>query len=103
MFLDDRMTNHAVCRMQQRGMTKSTLSFVLENADRDKFVGAGCREHWISRKHLKRLRRNGVGSRLVERSAGIVVLISADGAIITVFHKTVRSRNKKNKQHPLTH
>ena len=26
-----------------------------------------------------------------------------DGTIITVFHKTERTRNKKNKQHPIIH
>jgi len=103
MLTDANMTNHAVCRMQQRGMTKSTLSFVLEHADRDQFVGAGCLENWISRKHLKRLRQDGMSSQLIERSAGVAVIVAADGAIITVFHRTERTRNKKNKQHPIIH
>ena len=42
-------------------------------------------------------------SQLVERSAGIAVIVAADGAIITVFHKTERTRNKKNKKHPIIH
>ena len=87
MLTDANMTNHAVCRMQQRGMTKSTLSFVLENADRDKFVGAGCRENWISRGHLKSLRKDGVASQLIERATGIGVIVSADNSVVTVFHK----------------
>ena len=103
MIADTKMTEHALCRMQQRGMTKSTMSFVLEHADRDKFVGAGCREHWISRKQLIRLRKTGVSSQLVERSTGIAFIVAADGTIVTVFHKTERTRNKKNKQHIQVH
>ena len=95
MLTDANMTNHAVCRMQQRGMTKSTLSFVLEHADRYKFVGEGCLENWISRKHLKQLRQDGMPSQLVERSAGIAVIVADDGAIITVFHKTEGPETRK--------
>jgi hypothetical protein len=102
MSQDVRMTDHALCRMQQRGLTKATLSFVLANADRYQFVGKGCQELWISQKNLKRLKNGGESSRVIERSSGIAVIISSDGVVVTVFHKTERARNKNKMRTGIT-
>ena len=92
------LTNHASTRMQQRGVMVRSLEFVLENADKSEFVGSGCREQWISRRHLATLRRKGEDRRLIDRADSIAVVLSEDGAIVTIYHKTDRTRHKKNKQ-----
>jgi hypothetical protein len=93
------LSNHASTRMQQRGVNPRSVEFVLDNADKSEFVGSGCREQWISRRRLSRLRRRGADGNLIERAAGVSIIISSDDMIVTVFHKTVRTRHKKNKQH----
>ena len=93
------LSNHASARMQQRGVNPRSVEFVLDNADKSEFVGSGCREQWISRRRLSSLRRRGADGNLIERAAGVSIVISNDDMIVTVFHKTVRTRHKKNKQH----
>ena len=96
------VTEHANVRMRQRGIRDAALAFVLANADKSLFVGKGCRERWISRRELKELRRSGAPVSLLERSGSLSVVISEDEAVVTVYHKFQRTRQKKNKQH-LTH
>ena len=93
------LSNHASARMQQRGINSRALGFILDNADKSEFVGSGCREQWISRRHLTKLRRRGADGHLAERAAGISIVVSSDERVVTVFHKTGRTRHKKNKQH----
>jgi hypothetical protein len=93
------LSNHASVRMQQRGVNPRALGFILENADKSEFVGSGCREQWISRRRLTALRRTHTDRRLIERSSGVAVVVSEDGVIVTIYHKTNRMRHKKNKQH----
>ncbi len=93
------LSNHASARMQQRGVNLRALGFVLDNADKSEFVGSGCREQWISRRHLSMLRLRGADGHLIERAAGVSIVISNDDMIVTVFHKTCRARHKKNKKH----
>ena len=99
MISNIELSNHASARMQQRGVNHRALGFVLDNADKSEFVGSGCREQWISRRHLSRLRRRGADGHLIERAAGVSIVVSNDDMIVTVFHKTERTRHKKNKQH----
>jgi hypothetical protein len=99
MIEQPQMSMHANARMQQRGIPFRSLELILENADRYEFVGSGCKEQWISRKRLKALRNLNVNQRLIERAAGVAIVVSEDGVVVTVYHKTVRGRRKKNKQH----
>lgn len=93
------LTDHASTRMQQRGVSIRVIDFVLWNADKSEFVGSGCREKWISRRRLSALRRAGADCQLIGRANGVAAVVSIDDTIITVFHKTERTRHKKNKQH----
>jgi len=86
------LSNHASTRMQQRGVSTRVVEFVLWNADKSEFVGSGCREKWISRHRLSALRRTGADCQLVDRAKGISAVISIDDLVVTVFHKTERTR-----------
>ena len=99
MNVNYEITNHACTRMQQRGVPIIAIDYVLENFDKSEFVGSGCQEKWISRRRLTSLRKNGEKSRLLDRAAGVAVIISGDNTIVTIYHKTERTRHKKSKQH----
>jgi hypothetical protein len=99
MHMSFGLTNHASARMQQRGLSMQAVDYVLENADKSEFVGSGCREKWISRRCLRALRGSGEHSHLIDRATGVAVIVSEDDMVVTIYHKTKRTRHKKNKQH----
>ena len=81
------LTDHANRRIQQRGISRKTISFVTSNADIDLHAGEGCHSLRISRQHMALLAKNGAKAALMERSRSVVVLINIDtNEIITVLH-----------------
>ena len=51
-------TSHAQARVQQRGIKKEIIDFILTEADQDKPAGRGCRSLFVSKRKLDKLVRN---------------------------------------------
>ena len=85
------MSDHAARRTRQRGIKKSFVEFVLDEADAYEYVGGAYRS-FISKKKLKRLIIDEV---LTPSEAGRVqnvVVVERDDTILTVYHKTKKLR-----------
>jgi len=84
-------TDHAVHQAKARGVPKSLVHLICENADRDPFIGQGRRALTISRKRLRRLNRE-IPAAIRDRLDGLAVVIDRDGrTIVTVLHATPKS------------
>lgn len=77
------LTEHAMKRMRQRGITDSLLHLVYMEADRSAPCGAGCAAIQVSRKKADQL-RTSIGSD-AERARNVVLVVSADGAVVTAI------------------
>ena len=90
------LSDHAVRRIQQRGISIETLEFVIAEADVWLHAYAGCYSVRISKKKLARLSKEGASATLIERAANVVIVIDPEdfNKIITVLHDhgTKRSR-----------
>ena len=51
-------SNHAQKRMQQRGIKKETVEFVLRHGDRQEYVGRDTSSVYLSKKMIGRLSRS---------------------------------------------
>lgn len=74
------LSAHAERRAQQRGVTQRDLALLLDHADVDVPVGAGCR---ALRVHPQTARRQNLGDRLPRIAA---VEDGQTGEIVTVLH-----------------
>ena len=82
-----RMTNHAVMRCNQRGIRTEVVGLVLAHFDRDFHAGAGAAAISISRARLAELQRDGVPADVIGRAGHTILIITADGAIITALNR----------------
>lgn len=83
------LTEHAMNRMRQRGITDSLLHLVYMEADRLAPCGGGCTAVQISRKKANRLRIL-IGSD-AERARNVVLVVSGDGVVVTALRRGRRS------------
>lgn len=81
------LSTHAVVRCQQRGVSHEVLDLLFERFDVERNVGRGCHAISCSREALALARRSGVAAALIERLAGVVVIIAPDGAVVTVMNR----------------
>jgi hypothetical protein len=72
------ISRHAARRMAQRGITRRRLAALLENADREAFVGSGATSLSVSRKTAGALN-------LDDRLSGFAAILGDDGTIITIL------------------
>ncbi len=82
-----RFTLHALARLRQRGIREGQCTQVLDWADTARDVGGNCHAVSCSAAGLRRARAGGVPPQLLERLAGLVLIIGADGVIVTVVNR----------------
>ena len=97
------LSNHATCRVQQRGIATETLEFVMTEADVWLHAYEGCYSIRISKKRLVRLSRDGSPATLIERATNVVIVIAPEdfNKIVTVLHDDGAKRSRRyRKQYP---
>lgn len=86
-----RMTDHALSRAQQRGVSSRIITAVMAHADIRPWVGSGCRSHMISRRRLSELPDEVLSPSEKERASGVAVVTDlADRVVVTVLHANGR-------------
>lgn len=83
---DPSLTGHATTRCNQRGIKKDIIDLVVANFDRDYETHDGATAISISRERLAELEGEGVPRALIGRASRTVLIVSADGAIITAMN-----------------
>lgn len=78
-----KMTTHASARRQQRGIAGGVMEAVLAFGDAYR-AGDGCMAYFLgeqaARRHAPSLRR------VADRARNVAVVVSGDGAVVTVQH-----------------
>ena len=83
-------TSHAQARVQQRGIKKEVIDFILMEADQDKPAGRGCRSLFVSKRKLAKLvKNNELMPKFASRVSGVVI-VEAEDEIVTIYHKSRR-------------
>jgi hypothetical protein len=91
-----KLSQHAETRINQRGITKDTLSFIMDHADTWLHSGEGCMSARISKKKCKILCKKQTSASVVDRANNVVVVISSSNAkIVTALH----DKGAKNSRH----
>ncbi len=85
------LTQHAACRMQQRGIKPETIEILLESGARERDHRGGT-ILYIDKPARRRLRdQYGLEHyKAIERQLGAYVVVGEDGSVITVGHRTKR-------------
>lgn len=78
-----RMTEHAMKRCRQRGVTDAMMAAVLAHADREAHCGGGCTAVQISRRSIERMTISADTD--PERLRNLVVVLNDAGDIVTVL------------------
>lgn len=86
------LTDHALIQAKRRGISLETLETVLTLGDRRTRVPGDCRVISLSRKHADYLIVRGLPAGELDRAVGINVIVSREGAIVTVEHQYGRIR-----------
>ena len=80
------LSKHAVRRAQQRGIKLDTLEFAILHGDTLLHAGEGLQSMRISKKHSKKLVRNGEKPSTMEKAKNVVLVFDpASGIIVTVL------------------
>lgn len=78
-----KLTNHASVRQQQRGILVGVMEAVLAFGDVYR-AGNGCVAYFLGeqavRRHARQLRR------VADRARNVAVVVSGEGAVVTVQH-----------------
>jgi|GEM_PF-1741326 len=78
-----KLTNHSTLRQQQRGILDGVMEAVLAFGDVYR-AGDGCLAYFLgdqaARRHALQLRR------VADRARNVAVVVSGDGAVVTVQH-----------------
>jgi len=80
------LSSHATRRSQQRGIRHEAIDFVYATFDVDRDVGDGRRALSCSRGALDKALREGAATALVDGARRLVLIIGADGVIVTVMN-----------------
>ena len=93
-FRDFSITQHAMARCQQRGIPKKYLELIYKEADREFPTNDNALSITISKNRLKYLvNQRKISPKEAEKIFN-VVLIEADGTLITVFHSSRKWKRK---------
>mgnify|MGYP001806918580 CR=1 FL=1 len=90
------LSHHAWRRAAQRGISAEVVSTLLMVADRHSHVGRGCTALTVTRRALRRLRRDGLPAVLVERLAGLTVILGTSGGAVTLYREDRASRTGRS-------
>ncbi|MFN3591657.1 MAG: hypothetical protein ACK4TG_05675 [Thermaurantiacus sp.] len=94
-----RFTEHSKLRIVQRGVQAKIFGFLYREHDLEVDCGNGCSMLMISHERLERLAAAGVPAQLLDRLAGLCMILSSDNALVTVMHlrgKAGKSRERKH-------
>lgn len=83
-----QLTQHAMIRMQQRGIRESDVD-CLARYGRTEYDHRGARVLYFDRSAQRRLAAS-LGGRAAERVGGLYAVVASDGAVVTVGHRTHR-------------
>lgn len=100
--VSDQFCAHARQRTQQRGIREGELSLVLIERDREIPVGSGCLALAISRDRRKELVSEGYPPCIVDRAIGLIVVVTAEGKVVTVF-RACGGRGRRYRKPFFTH
>ena len=82
-------SKHARKRMQQRGIKKETVEFVLRHGDRQEYVGRDTSSVYLSKKMIARLSRSKmIRASAIDKASKIIVLIAQE-MIVTAFPRHI--------------
>lgn len=88
-----RFTEHALKQAQRRAIAHEILALVLHHHNRSQKLAGRARAIWISRRGRKVLARTGIPPGIVERAAGVrLIVCMRTDEVITCEHATVRRR-----------
>ena len=95
---------HAEARCQQRGIPRLLVDILFDVADRRVPVSNGREAVSLSRAEAKRLRRAGEPAAMLDRLAGVAVVLEPTGLVVTVLHPIDGRyrrdrRNRRNRRH----
>ena len=86
-------SKHARRRMQQRGIKKETVEFVLRHGDRQEYVGRDTSSVYLSKKMIGRLSRSKmIRASVIDKASKIIVLIAQEMIVTAMSRKTGRPR-----------
>ncbi len=90
------VSKHAAARAQQRGLGAATMNSISLHADRETWVGRGCRLVHVTRGRLKELvERDVLTPTSAERLAGAALIFGEDEGVVTAMHLTRRWHGPK--------
>ena len=99
-----KFSKHAVKRMQQRGIKKETVLFIMAEADREIIAGNGCIAQYISRSHIAYLVKRRLIAPGMAGLARDIVIITEGWTIVTLYHDGGRGPiSKLNNRHARKH
>lgn len=84
--MQQRLTKHAQMRMQQRGVKDLRMEILRNLADLELPVGRGLHAMRLSQRALSEARAQGLSAQEADRLQRMVLVESADGALVTVAH-----------------
>ena len=79
------VTRHASNRVRQRGICSLALALLIEAADLETYVGAGCIRLELSKAAAANLILEGARRETVERAYRLTAIVSEDGALVTAY------------------
>ena len=92
-IIENIFSKHALKRTKQRGIRPSTISFILDHADKYKHANESCISQFVSQRKLKKLIEENIISPAKAALIEGVVVIAKDNTVVTVFHKRIRMRS----------
>ena len=84
-----RYSQHAICRLAQRGVSAETIRMLLEHG-RIYDAGQGCSYVQLSRADLSRLAAEGAPERILRSLARLQAVMSKEGEVVTCYHASDR-------------
>ena len=94
------LTRQAIVRGQQRGVKLAALELIAGYGDCDLPAGHGCVRRMLSHAGRAELLADGHKPALVERAARLTLVLSDDGAVVTVWPRRCDTRRVRRTQSP---
>ena len=81
------LSRHATVRTQQRGIRRDVISLLVARCDVERLVGGGCAALSCSRAAIEKARQEGEAPSMLERLGRLVLILAADGTVVTVMNR----------------
>jgi hypothetical protein len=80
-----KCSDHARRRMQQRGIKKETVEFILVHGDMREYVGCDTASIYLSKRKIKQLSENKHGTPSIIEKASKVIVLTSEEMIVTAM------------------